>query len=590
MIRHGTSCLECLATSRAIHPTRRLNWLTRCRDRGWSVLALDPRTFRQAKTLEEACGCDPKPRVQDSRLFYDVSEQVTRIPDTSRLYNYFPPAVKTEQEEPTLPDIFSSDCRISSPSNWKSLSTDSPHFQHHDMDKAAYNASLDTAGSFTEGLHPSDSTDAFSHSAAVGSAQGGDASQGISPDADPGTEAHQPPNQGAGDNWNGGGAPLEDLIMQIADTPNPPTHGPLTTAEFLHLALAEGLGGGEYLEGDGEELDDDTESDENDHEMDHADEEEPEEDGQETQDEGSDHSVGSQMDRPPCNLLRCMFRRAFREDHEILKTLIAKQHYSASADPVFPILHFSQTDIRLINSPFANHHTVVCYSPLLQPFTHPIPSVRACDRFNMVQQIPEHGIVVAVSQKGRAAIISLTESDVGFSFRVDWIVPFESQEKYGERPLVPLLGMSVSPIQGFELPPDIPYIPHGEDGFGDLAFRYRVLNHPDYDSPSDHTQESNISSETHLTKDSDQSDQPADTDPDQEQGKKTSPTNAERHAWASRIYRPDEPWRGWNQSRHYRLLLMYADHTVMSYEFWYGSKVAENSGGDSGCEDPYLMI
>lgn len=410
--------------------------------------------------------------------------------------------------------------------------------------------------------------------------------------------------------------------MQLGDH-QPHTNGPLTAAEFLHLALIEGLGGEHNEEEDADGFVDFPDSDENDDDDDgdygdgDGDEGMDEDDDQDSEDgEGlTDHFVGPQVGTMAYNAFDRMFRSAFPNDpnpYGLQETLIINTLPPASTRPNFPILHFSQTDIRLIPHPFANHHTVVCYNPLRQPLTHNISSVRACDRFNMVQYIPEHGIVVAVSQKGRAAVITLTESEeTGVAFRVDWIVPFESQEKYGERPLTPLLGMSVSPVQGFEMPQDVPYIPRGEDKITDLAFRYRLLNRdddtpPDTDSTSDshhHTHDLNSPDGTLASMFHQPSTQPdkntqrtSDDDPDtsdSELSEKNPPTNAECHAWANRIYRPDEPWRGWNKSRHYRLFLMYADHTVMSYEFWYDEKVENGfgrEGVDDAYEDPYLMI
>jgi hypothetical protein len=594
------------------------------RDRGWTVLALDPRTFRRAATLDDACGGRPQFRVKDGHDFIDISKLTNHIPDASHLYNYFPPAVRAEPERPTIPDIFSPDCQIDSRSD----------FTHYpDEDKATPHAVGDTENNASIGstvarnLHPSDSTDAFSHSAVDGSA--GQPSQGISPEADAGTENQQAPNLSAGDaSGNGVPAPLADIIDHLSDTQ---AHAatPMTTADFLQLALIEGLGGREedvvYDEGAG--FADSSESDENDDEdMGDADEneemDESEEGDQESDDDDhwgfDDYVVGPRMRGVAYNALDRMCRSAFPNDPDpygVTETLISSPLLPASPLSNFPILHFSQTDIRLIPHPFASHHTVACYAPLRQPFTHPVASIRACDRFNMVQYIPEHGIVVAVSQKGRAAVISLTESDeAGLAFRVDWIVPFESQEKYGDRPLVPLLGMSVSPIQGFELPPDIPYIPRGEENLTDLAFRYRLVTHddddddissPDTPSGHHHTQDLNLSDDTQAHNPeqpnhaaAEKTTQTTTTDPeasDTESSEEHPQTNAERHAWASRIYRPDEPWRGWNKSRHYRLLLMYADHTVMTYEFWYGENTGDSSngegdGGDGVNEDPYLMI
>lgn len=204
----------------------------------------------------------------------------------------------------------------------------------------------------------------------------------------------------------------------------------------------------------------------------------------------------------------------------------------------------------------------------------------------MVKYVPEHGIIIAASQKGRAAVICLTESaDTGVAFRVDWIVPFQSQERFGDRPLIPLLGMAVAPLQGFEVPPDIPVIPStGPGSRGDdedqneMVFHYRCVSNNDTDPSSS----SSSSKPTPASTDTAAMDM--DMDMDTEAGHHHHPAAAETtphgsslpnltlpecHAKANRIYRPDESWRGWYPSRRYRLLLMYSDHTVMSYEFWY---------------------
>lgn len=241
--------------------------------------------------------------------------------------------------------------------------------------------------------------------------------------------------------------------------------------------------------------------------------------------------------------------------------------------------------------------SVLCGGSLSQRLTHPIISIRGLDRFNMIKYIPEHGIVVAASQKGRAAIISLTESRAtGRSFRVDWIVPFESQEKYGERPLVRLLGMSVSPMQGFEIPADVPYIPRiseadgsGND-IGNLLFQYKDAA----DNTSSPTPTS-ISGDIDSNNDSTQSKmEDNDRTPLPQANHLTVP---ECHARATRAYQPEESWRGWHPSRRYRLLLMYADHTMMSYEFWYTWNATSSGGGTvgdgangAGGEDDYLIL
>ena len=121
------------------------------------------------------------------------------------------------------------------------------------------------------------------------------------------------------------------------------------------------------------------------------------------------------------------------------------------------------------------------------------------ERLNMAAQIPELGIVIVASQAGRVALLTLTAKKGPkkrrdfYAFRLDWILPFKSQEDKELRPVGPLHGIAVSPIQGQQSRPDMV----DNDGYG-------------------------------------------------------RPQN--------------ESWRAVESSRRYRLMLMYYDHSVLSYE------------------------
>ncbi|PYH94253.1 hypothetical protein BO71DRAFT_232236 [Aspergillus ellipticus CBS 707.79] len=516
-------------------------------ERGWTVLALDPRTFHLLKSAEEACGGPPQRRLKNGQPVFDLTRASSQIPNASQIYNYFPPAVKTEPEQPVLPDIFAADCCIN-----RQNSTSQPALADGTpTDLLDYSGSSTINGS----IRPSDSIDAFSHRAVEGSAYGDNLSRDDS-DADQSTHST---------GINRRLRRVDDADQQADTLPRQLAPGPLTTPEFLQFALIEALGGDAP---DTEYYDDDMDDYSNDDEY---------HDDQEMNDAGSSSGEGD------------------------VSTTGAGvyQIFDPPLNSNFPILHFSHSDIRLIPHPFAPGARVVCGDPLRQPFTHPIASIRVCDRFNMVKYIPEHGIVVAASQKGRAAIIALTESETtGLSFRIDWIVPFESQEKYGDRPLIPLLGMSVSPIQGFEIPPDVPYIPR-DVNTNNLSFEFKYLNP---DDPDIHTplQNSSALQPNHPSDDGNDDEidhlpsEPSDpSEPDDSDDSLPPPlTLPECHARASRAYQPEESWRGWNPSRRYRLLLMYADHTVMSYEFWYNWNTTDNTGpeGQDIDEDEYLLV
>ena len=87
------------------------------------------------------------------------------------------------------------------------------------------------------------------------------------------------------------------------------------------------------------------------------------------------------------------------------------------------------------------------------------------DRCNMCAQIEQLGVIVVATQKGRVAIISLTqiESESSnaarsagaayrrvYGFRIDHILPYASQEAAGHRPPSLLHGIAVGPMQGTE--------------------------------------------------------------------------------------------------------------------------------------------
>ncbi|KAL4803300.1 hypothetical protein BDV18DRAFT_45916 [Aspergillus unguis] len=486
-------------------------------DRGWFVIALDPRTFHWVESEEEACGGQPERRVKFKQEILDLTKLSKHLPDASRLYNHFPPAVKAEPEQATLPNIFGADCRISG--------------SNHSEEKS------EPGSRNVASMSPESSPDKFSHQAVDGSIYADEMSEDSASEADDSPQA-QP---AAGHNA---------LLQALINSEN--NDLPLSPGHRLQLALLDAVGG-------------------NAHEVEAL-------LGEDLSDLDYDEDVEHYVQRYEDSLDQYDSDDSSGEAYQILNP-------PPNAD--FPILHFSHTNICLIPHPFSTTASVVCGAPLFQRFAHPIVSISHADRFNMVKYIPEHGIVVAATQKGRAAIIALTESqETGRSFRVDWIVPLESQEKYGERPLVPLLGMSVAPMQGFEIPPDVPYIPHGEESdkdtdINDLTFQYKDVT---MDINADGASSRPSSSSSHTS---------ASSTSDNDLPQNRNQTLPESHARASCAYQPEESWRGWNASRRYRLLLVYMDHTVMSYEFWYAwgldgrGKDGNGSGGD---EDDILII
>ena len=90
-------------------------------------------------------------------------------------------------------------------------------------------------------------------------------------------------------------------------------------------------------------------------------------------------------------------------------------------------------------------------------------------RLNLLHVLPELGAVVAATQFGRVAVFALTRwrrpavaararARVEASppqdrcgLRLDWLLPFEAQERADERPTAPLLGIAVAPLQSWDM-------------------------------------------------------------------------------------------------------------------------------------------
>ncbi|RHZ58727.1 uncharacterized protein CDV56_105793 [Aspergillus thermomutatus] len=474
-------------------------------ERGWAVLALDPRTIQPVKSTEEAFGGQPLRRKKRGQVVFDITRLSHHIPDASHLYNYFPPAVRSEPDQSVLPDIFGADCRISGETQKQAYTT---RPKRHPPD----HSSFPDSGAAGEANRPSGAANSSDYHAADGSTAEDESSE-TDMNSDSSQRASNQDAVGSGDDGNTDGFHHANVNLRRHHG-----QGPLTTAEFLQFALLEALGGD--IPGAEEYFDDNLDYSD-------IDEDDRGEDSNDTDEEMDD-----------------------AEDRSSDSDAVSDTELAA----------YSASDV----------------------------SIRACDRFNMVKYIPEHGIVVAASQKGRAAVIALTQSEeTGLSFRVDWIVPFESQEKFGDRPLVPLLGMSVSPVQGFEMPPDVPYIPrHVGDG-KELNFQFKDVNH---DRSNTFAPSSNLEGGSRKIYAPTFPSGPGLRQSAAEREQQYPSTLPECHARATRAYQPDEHWRGWNPSRRYRLLLMYDDHTVMSYEFWYDWKTKVSNEEDGMDQDEVLIV
>ncbi|KAJ5667327.1 hypothetical protein N7507_003191 [Penicillium longicatenatum] len=430
--------------------------------RGWTVLPLDPRTFKRHQSKEEACGCEPRSEIIGDRTILDVSKAIEEINDASQVFVFGDGEPKTP-EDYTLPDeIFSENPFIGQDPKYLEQSNTEDGAVRHDTSDP-YADSEDEPG--------------LSHAIRDNSRLSG---------------------------------LFEDDNEHYRIAPH------------LHYSCA-----------------------------------------------------NDQLSDSGSNILK-------------------EQPVHPRFPSFFPVIHFSEHHISLASYPLDSEYHLLCKNPLAQRSSPSIDIHSACDRFNMVKYIPEVGIVVAASQKGRVAIISLTwQQEIGFAFRVDWIVPFLTQEFRSQRPVIPLLGLAVSPMPGFEIPQDVPCIPQGIDPADWLSFNYRSLDPDEDDEAPSYPLSSNPSYHQEpypasCPKPTDQSMSRSGSGPESEaepelesESEESSEdisisgrvnyehTLPELHAQASLGYRPDEPWHGSHASRHYRVLLLYADHTVMSYEFWH---------------------
>lgn len=98
------------------------------------------------------------------------------------------------------------------------------------------------------------------------------------------------------------------------------------------------------------------------------------------------------------------------------------------------------------------YNAVRCQDALRQKIPPGLDVLKFVERINMVQQLPDLGVLVIATQAGRVGLLTLTywPAEQRYGFRIEAILPFKSQEAKGIRPGKPLLGMAVGPVQGCE--------------------------------------------------------------------------------------------------------------------------------------------
>lgn len=140
-------------------------------------------------------------------------------------------------------------------------------------------------------------------------------------------------------------------------------------------------------------------------------------------------------------------------------------------DLPFNLLQTDERDIHLFRDirfdanfkrrpPDSSHSQVLCQQALNQRMPPGFNYLTQMERLNMVAQIPELGVVVIGNQVGRVGILTMTrwEARKQSGYKIECILPFDSEESKGLRPRKPLMGMAVGPIQGQEtaLPQESP--------------------------------------------------------------------------------------------------------------------------------------
>ncbi|KAI5301172.1 hypothetical protein KEM55_001813 [Ascosphaera atra] len=113
----------------------------------------------------------------------------------------------------------------------------------------------------------------------------------------------------------------------------------------------------------------------------------------------------------------------------------------------FPIVHFTGCDVRMMASPLAVQPSTYYHYPLEEAANYR-SRLSSIERFNLVLQIPELGVIVAALQKGRVGIFTLTDvPHEGPTLRLDHIFPSDD-----ERPPVSLYGIAAAPIDEQRFP------------------------------------------------------------------------------------------------------------------------------------------
>lgn len=123
--------------------------------RGWTVIPLDPRTFKRHQTKEDACGCEPGSVLLASRTILDVSRAIQGVRDASQIFVFGAINSKRPQnlnrQVQCLPDtIFSAGCRVERHSRTRLDSESEPGNADGDKPKVDFEEDLVTDSEFDD--------------------------------------------------------------------------------------------------------------------------------------------------------------------------------------------------------------------------------------------------------------------------------------------------------------------------------------------------------------------------------------------------------------------------------------------------------
>ncbi|ETN40515.1 uncharacterized protein HMPREF1541_04792 [Cyphellophora europaea CBS 101466] len=246
--------------------------------------------------------------------------------------------------------------------------------------------------------------------------------------------------------------------------------------------------------------------------------------------------------------------------------------------PNIPTLHCSTVNVRLLDAHRARVPHVFCHDPLQQqlpmPFRGQVSQMR---RLNMVQQIPELGVVIIASQLGRCALYALTRNrQTGtLGLRADWILPTKRQERAGQRPNSWLLGIAAAPIQGRWL--ETPSLATGDGAWGkdsnndgvQVSFDPGVFVLPESLTELESSDSEAERRVTHAAKRHRRTSAASATS--------SSGASTQKRPWAKSKTAPG--FKAVENSRRYRLMMTYADMTVLTYEISRDVERDEVQGG-----------